>query len=62
MLSHCTNCGEIYCWGDCYALTQGTSAGTAETGTGSGRQPAGPTPIGDAPETSSSGDPKCPKK
>lgn len=34
---------------------QGTSAGTAETGTGSGRQPAGPVRQ-DAPETSSSGD------
>lgn len=44
----CMYCGEGW---ERKLRAQGTSAGTAETGTGSGRQPAGPVGNADAPET-----------
>ena len=44
-----------------FRAAQGTS-GSAQDPQGLDPKGAGPVPAGDAPETSGSGDPKCPKK
>lgn len=52
MIEPCSNCGAKDCYGDCYDDTaKAMSAGTAETQSGSGRQPASAVGVADLPDS-----------